>query len=155
MSDLPEEPAAERLLREGLAEMPFREPSAEFDARIQAALRPRPSLREALWSALRPGLAAAACSAFGMLALLRWNAAFPVTLASDRLAPASHNPMAIFRSMNRVDDLDLTRINLSLLPTPKTSPASTVPPTPRRRADRVPPQKGISPHAQSLIRPYA
>src|SRR5580704_2151103 len=63
---------ADRALYAGLRDLPTPDTAADFEARILAALAPRPPFWQTAWRvALRPALPAALCTLAGMLLLLR------------------------------------------------------------------------------------
>ena len=62
--------SADMALRRGLADLPTPAVSADFDARIQAALLVRPSRLQTLWTALRPAVPSGVCTLCATLLLL-------------------------------------------------------------------------------------
>lgn len=142
-------------LRDGLRRLPVPSMSADFDARVLAALAQPPSLGELLRaqfvSALRPLLCGTACSLALTLAALFWTLHTPLAAPAPPDAPSAVRPL----DMAAVDDL-LNRPNLGALSlsiwarqSALPAPALALPPAPpdgerrphagRRRACRLSP----------------
>ncbi len=87
----------EMALRDGLRRLPTPPLSADFDARVLAALAQPPSLGEALRmgivSTLRPFLCGAACSLALTLAALFWTLHAPLTVPAPSGAPHMARPL--------------------------------------------------------------
>ncbi len=146
MPDIPRPPLNDELdmaLRDGLRRLPAPPVSADFDARVLAALALPPPLGETLRvqfvSALRPLLCGAACSLALTLLALFWTLHAPVSLSSPSDAPRAVRAL----DMAAVDDL-LSRPNLgasslsvwarqSALPTPVLAVPPVHPDAKRRR----------------------
>ncbi len=78
MFSQPEENEAHRALRQTLRSLPVPAPSADFDARVRAALRRPIPWWERLWTPVQPVLSMAVCSCGAALALLYWFTAIPI-----------------------------------------------------------------------------
>ncbi len=147
------EPDWDALLRDGVRALPPVPVSADFDARVLAALcRPAP-WRERVWLTLRPLLAGAACSLALTLAALFWTLRAPLTVSpmpgfTLSVARTIDVPRPDLASLDRwLDRPNLSAASLAdwperpaLLDDPPDAPApERRPPPPRRRASRTPP----------------
>jgi hypothetical protein len=100
-----EENKADIALRLGLRGLPVPDTSSDFDARVHAALRPPPPVRQMLWTYARPVLSAAACSLLITLALLKGLAA--TSAVQERLSqPVGIGAMVAYGTRQRMDALD-------------------------------------------------
>jgi len=137
MPDIPRPPLNDELdmaLRDGLRRLPTPPLSADFDARVLAALAQPPSLGEALRmgivSTLRPFLCDAACSLALTLAALFWTLHAPLTVPAPSGAPHMARPL----DMAAVDALlsrpDLGASSLSQWTRQPAVPIATLAPPP-------------------------
>lgn len=142
------EPDWDALLRDGVRGLPSVPVSADFDARVLAALCQPPSWRERVWLTLRPLLAGTACSLALTLAALFWTLRAPLTVSpvpgfAASAARPSDAPRPDLASLDRwLDRPNLSAASLAdwperpaLLDAPADAPApERRPPPPRRRA---------------------
>jgi len=129
MFDNREDHRADRALHAGLRDLPTPEASADFDARILAALIPRPPIWQTAWIAVRPAASTALCGLIVMLLLVHLaqqapgGAAFPFSFAargSARTPRGTGAPGDATRglSLEAIDKIDLSSASLSYLSHP-------------------------------------
>jgi hypothetical protein len=129
MFDPTKDARADNALRAGLYDLPTPEISADFDARIQAALLRRPSRWQALWTTSRPAFSTAVCTLTGMLVLLHFMQPPVRSLTAASLAAAHPSgqrlpPQVAYRNTferapeDAVDNMDLQYASLSFLSHP-------------------------------------
>ncbi len=146
MFKAPEENEADRALRRGLRSLPVPALSADFDARVRAALRRPTPWWQRLWTPVRPVLSMAACSCGVTLALLHWFTAIPLVPPGPSHfgaldAVASARGRARLEALDRqIDGMELSTATLRGLSAVERPPLATqniappAPPEPRHAA---------------------